>query len=92
MASSSKTQTKLCSSVSGIVRVVGRIRGFSHHELASDAAHSSSIISVHKFDDSGLSEKVKISFDDQTSRYFSMFEFLVDLSYNSFTLPLVLRF
>lgn len=61
------TQIKPCSNLSGKIRVVARIRGFRDQELASDAACSSSIISVHKSGDSGPSEKITISFDDQTS-------------------------
>nr|XP_043634035.1 kinesin-like protein KIN-10C [Erigeron canadensis] len=64
MDSSSKTQIKQCLNVSGKVRVVARIRGFSNQELASDATHSSCIISVRK---SKASEKVTLSFNDHIS-------------------------
>lgn len=69
MASSAKSQTKSSSILSGKVRVVARIRGFRDQEqLASDAGSSSSIILVHKANDGEQSEKVTLSFDDQTSR------------------------
>ncbi|KAK9060879.1 hypothetical protein SSX86_018059 [Deinandra increscens subsp. villosa] len=65
MASSSRTQTKPNSTPSGKVRVVARIRGFRDQELASDAGCS---LSVHKTGGSSASsEKVTVSFDDQTS-------------------------
>ncbi|KAI3800179.1 hypothetical protein L1987_35489 [Smallanthus sonchifolius] len=67
MASSSRTQTKPSSILSGKVRVSARIRGFRDHELTSDVGCSSSITSVHKAGDSEHSEKVTLSFDDQTS-------------------------
>ncbi|XP_071706777.1 kinesin-like protein KIN-10C [Rutidosis leptorrhynchoides] len=67
MASSATTQFKHCSKFSGKVRIVARVRGFRDQELASDTARSSSIISVRKSGDSERSEKVILSFDDQTS-------------------------
>ncbi|KAK1409137.1 hypothetical protein QVD17_35662 [Tagetes erecta] len=68
MASSAKSQTKSSSILSGKVRVVARIRGLRDQEqLASDAGSSSSIILVNKAGDCEQSEKVTLSFDDQTS-------------------------
>lgn len=65
MAPSSSNQSKSSSNLGGKVRIIARIRGFSDQELASDAAHSKSMISVFKSGDG-----VKLSFDDQLLRYF----------------------
>lgn len=73
MASSSRTQTKPSSNPCGKVRVVARIRGFRDQELASSLA----IKSVHKAGDGERSEKVTLSFDDQTSRYALCFVFYI---------------
>ncbi|KVI10113.1 Kinesin, motor domain-containing protein [Cynara cardunculus var. scolymus] len=62
MTPSSRNQMKSCSNLSGKVRVIARIRGFRDHELASK-----SVIQVCKSSGSGPSEKVTLSFDDQTS-------------------------
>ncbi|CAH1438997.1 unnamed protein product [Lactuca virosa] len=62
MAPSSSNQSKSSSNLGGKVRIIARIRGFSDQELASDAAHSKSMISVFKSGDG-----VKLSFDDQLS-------------------------
>ncbi|KAI3793019.1 hypothetical protein L1987_35631 [Smallanthus sonchifolius] len=80
MASSSRTQTKPSSILSGKVRVVARIRGFRDQELASDVGCSSSITTVHKVGDSEHSEKVTLSFDDHTSSRKN--EYVVDHFYH----------
>ncbi|KAI3519485.1 hypothetical protein L1887_08646 [Cichorium endivia] len=79
MAPSSSTQSKSCSNLCGKVRVIARIRGFTDQELASDATHSKCMISVSKSGDGGPSEKVKLSFDDQTSSRKN--EYVVDHCY-----------
>ncbi|XP_076913388.1 kinesin-like protein KIN-10C [Bidens hawaiensis] len=76
MASSSRTQTKPSSNPSGKVRVVARIRGFRDQELASSLA----ITSAHKAGDGEHSEKVTLSFDDQTSS--RKHEYEVDYCYH----------
>ncbi|XP_076953056.1 kinesin-like protein KIN-10C [Bidens hawaiensis] len=76
MASSSRTQTKPSSNPSGKVRVVARIRGFRDPELASSLA----VTSVHKAGDGEHSEKVTLSFNDQTSS--RKHEYEVDYCYH----------
>ncbi|KAL4575820.1 hypothetical protein LXL04_011907 [Taraxacum kok-saghyz] len=67
MALSSSNLSKSCSNLGEKVRVIARIRGFTDQELASDATHSKSMISVSKSGKGGPFETVKLSFDDQTS-------------------------
>ncbi|KAL8192741.1 hypothetical protein R6Q57_027189 [Mikania cordata] len=80
MASSSRTITKTSSILSGKVRVVARIRGFRDQELASDAGCSSLKTSAYKSGDGEHSEKVTLSFDDQTSS--RKLEYDVDCCYH----------
>lgn len=67
VTSSSRNQTKSCSDLGGKVRIIARIRGFRDHEMAFDATRSKSVIQVCKSSDGGPSQKVTLSFDDQTS-------------------------